>query len=605
MERFSSTSLQLVSLEDRLNPVTIFALDNSGANLLQFDSEAPGTITQSLPITAGIGDSLQAIDFRPATGQLYGLGVSTPPGAASLGQIYVIDPRTGFRMPLGSQFSLGNSTTYDIDFNPTVDRIRVVTDADTNLRVDPNNGSVINDGTLSFAPGDRNFGTNPNIAGVAYVNNTPSATATQLFGIDSQLDQLVTISPANDGTLITVNPLSVRTNSIVGFDVGANGKAYVALGNEVQVPQPGQPQSSFYTINLSNGQLQLLGQINTPQEVRDIAVSPTNAGASQVPQFGVGTDTGVDSRVRVFNPDRSELANFSPFPGFTGGTRVAVADFNNDGVVDTVVGTGPGAPTQVLVFSGKDNSLLFRNNPFESSFTGGVYVAAGDVTNDGVADVIITPDQGGGPRVRIFRGGDFSPAADFFGIDDPAFRGGARAAVGDVNGDGTEDLMVAAGFGGGPRVAVYDGTRITNPLAEGELPPKLFNDFFVFEDTLRNGVFPAVGDINGDGFAEVIGGGGPGGGPRVRALDGKSLLGTTSVQVPVANFFAGDLNDRSGVRVVVKNLDDDTRADIVTGLGNIGTVNGYLGNTIAPTSNPPATFFSFNPLVDNSGVFVG
>ena len=126
--------------------------------------------------------------------------------------------------------------------------------------------------------------------------------------------------------------------------------------------------------------------------------------------------------------------------------------------------------------------------PFEAAFTGGVYVAAGDLTGDGVAELVITPDEGGGPRVRVFDGAGFGQVADFFGIDDPNFRGGARAAVGDVNGDGAGDLIVAAGFGGGPRVAGFDGRS----LAVGRRT-RLFADFFAFEQGLRNGVFVAAG----------------------------------------------------------------------------------------------------------------
>src|SRR5438477_507722 len=122
------------------------------------------------------------------------------------------------------------------------------------------------------------------------------------------------------------------------------------------------------------------------------------------------------------------------------------------------------------------------------------------------------PTGSGCRRVRVFSGKGFSQLADFLGIDDPAFRGGARAAVGDINGDGAGDLVVAAGFQGGPRVAGFDGKS----LASG--PVKLFADFLAFEPELRNGSFVAVGDLDGDGFAEVIAGGGPGGGPRVRAL---------------------------------------------------------------------------------------
>src|SRR5205085_1770506 len=127
-------------------------------------------------------------------------------------------------------------------------------------------------------------------------------------------------------------------------------------------------------------------------------------------------------------------------------------------------GTGPGVTAGVTVLDGKTGAVLFATAPF-GDFSGGVFVAAGDIDGDGKAELVVTPDQGGGPRVRVFRGGDFTTVADFFGIDDPNFRGGARAAVGDLNGDGKAELVVAAGFGGGPRVSVYDGAA----LAAGRL----------------------------------------------------------------------------------------------------------------------------------------
>jgi hypothetical protein len=107
-----------------------------------------------------------------------------------------------------------------------------------------------------------------------------------------------------------------------------------------------------------------------------------------------------------------------------------------------------------------DQRELFAVDPFEAAFTGGVYVAAGDITGDGKADLVITPDEGGGPRCSVFDGSTFALLADFFGIEDPAFRGGARAAVSDVNGDGFGDLVVAAGFQGGPRVAAFSGKSL-------------------------------------------------------------------------------------------------------------------------------------------------
>src|SRR5207248_3357299 len=121
-----------------------------------------------------------------------------------------------------------------------------------------------------------------------------------------------------------------------------------------------------------------------------------------------------------------------------------------------IVAPGPGGGPRVRVFDGRDGSNLAELLAFEPTFTGGVYVAAGDITGDGIAEIVVTPDPGGGPRVRVFSGQTLAPVTDFFGIADPAFRGGARAAVADVNGDGTPDLIVSAGFGGGPRIAGFD-----------------------------------------------------------------------------------------------------------------------------------------------------
>ncbi|QEL14532.1 beta strand repeat-containing protein [Limnoglobus roseus] len=285
---------------------------------------------------------------------------------------------------------------------------------------------------------------------------------------------------------------------------------------------------------------------------------------------------------------------------FTGGVRVAAADFNADGIPEVIAGTGPGTTTLVRVIDPVTQKQLFSVQPFEAAFTGGVYVSAGDVTGDGVPDVIISPDEGGGPRVRVFSGKDFSLVADFFGIADPNFRGGARTAVGDVNKDGTGDLVVAAGFGGGPRVAVFNGKTVTSGT-----PTTLFNDFFAFEQTLRNGVFIAAGDINDDGFAEIIAGGGPGGGPRVLALNGQSLL--SNQQVPAANFFAGDTATRGGIRVASRDLNADGNFEIITGdgPGAGGKLRVYTGSDFAQSATPdPRVEVDAFPSAAG-GVFVG
>jgi len=324
-----------------------------------------------------------------------------------------------------------------------------------------------------------------------------------------------------------------------------------------------------------------------------------------IPAFAVGIGPGVPSIVIAYEATGNEAFRFDPFGGFTGGVRVSTADVNNDGIPDIIAGTGPGIATAVKVINGSTQTQMFAFAAFESSFTAGVYVAAGDINGDGFADIAISPDEGGGPRIRLFDGKTGDPLADFFGIDDPNFRGGARVSIADVNGDGTGDILVAAGFGGGPRLAVFDGRTVRN----GQTPVKLFGDFFVFEETLRNGIFIAGGDLTGDGKAEVIAGGGPGGGPRVFALSGSDLL--TGKQTQVANFFAGNDSNRGGVRIAARNLDGDNKLDIIAGTGPVTTltssgakVTSYAGSVIGSTTPPAVLNFDAFPSFNN-GIFVG
>jgi Ca2+-binding RTX toxin-like protein len=360
-----------------------------------------------------------------------------------------------------------------------------------------------------------------------------------------------------------------------------------ADGSFVYVPAPNFVGTDTFVYRADDG-------TGGPQATVTITV-----GAPGNDVVAAGTDQGRPAEVRLFEAKTGgPLSALRPFDEFTGGVRVASADVNKDGTPDVILGTGPGRPTQVRVLDGKTGAVLFDTQPFEATFTGGVFVAAGDVNADGFADVVITPDEGGGPRARVFSGQDFGQLVDFFGIKDLSFRGGARAAVGDVDGDGFGDVIVAAGFQGGPRVSVWNGAQLVIGFEK-----TLFGDFFAFEETLRNGVFVAAGDLDGDGFAEVIAGGGPTGGPRVTAFSGKALLAN---QYEVrANFFGGDPDNRSGIRVAVKDMDGDARADLVVGPGTGSRVTGYLGKDVAPAGTPPAAF-DFDAFPGFAGgVFVG
>ena len=141
---------------------------------------------------------------------------------------------------------------------------------------------------------------------------------------------------------------------------------------------------------------------------------------------------------------------FTPLPGFSGEVRVAIGDVNGDGILDLVAGEGPGGQPRVVVIDGAAGTVIRNFLAYEPTFTGGVYVATGDINGDGAADIFVGAGQGGGPRVRVIDGKTGAGIADFF-IYESSFRGGVRVAAGDVNGDGVADLITGAGIGGGPR----------------------------------------------------------------------------------------------------------------------------------------------------------
>jgi hypothetical protein len=287
-----------------------------------------------------------------------------------------------------------------------------------------------------------------------------------------------------------------------------------------------------------------------------------------------GPGVGVRAPVQVFNRDPatgefSQLSSFSPYgQGFLGGVFVGVADLTGDGLAEII--TGPGAGRRPVIVNGGDGQDLLSFFAYDPSFRQGVRVAAGDVNNDGLAEIVTAPAgfvlpspeksfSGGSPEVRVF-----SPVgsllSSFPAVDRP-FRGGLSVAAGDFNNDGRDDIAAGMGIGGPPAVRVFpflDDTDIVHTL-------------MAYRKRFRGGVRVAAGDVNGDAVADLVTAPGPGIKPVVRVF----ALGAGQ---PI-DFLAGDNSYLGGVSVAVGDVNGDGLAEILTSTEHLrlGTGLGSLG----------------------------
>ncbi|HYN86706.1 MAG TPA: DUF4394 domain-containing protein [Pyrinomonadaceae bacterium] len=245
-----------------------YALTDSN-KILTFDIHTPGQIDQTVQIT-GLqpGESILAIDVRPTNGQLYGLG--------STSRLYRINPQTGLARAVGSSpFTPAlEGTQFGFDFDPTAERIRVVSDADQNLRLDPTTGAGASDAPLAYAAGDPHAGANPNVVAVDYVTlvDEQGGRSTALYGVDTNLDTLVVVDPST-GALRTRGPLGLDVSDDVGFaNAQGTGLPFVLTR------RPGEQRVTVFYIHLlpnfpdDPGRADAISIINTTEEIRGFAV---------------------------------------------------------------------------------------------------------------------------------------------------------------------------------------------------------------------------------------------------------------------------------------------------------------------------------------------
>lgn len=243
---------------------------------------------------------------------------------------------------------------------------------------------------------------------------------------------------------------------------------------------------------------------------------------------------------RMFNREGVSLRNgfFVSDARFGAGETVIRTDLDGDGGLDAV-GTD-GRRVRVAFANGRSATFV----PYGDTMVGRINIAVGDVTGDGAKEIVTAPATSGNALIRIWtvNGNEAAPA---FYAYDPRFPGGASVAVGNLDGEGKDEIVTGAGPGGGPHVRVFSG--------DGRVRDR---GFFAYDPRFRGGVNVAVGELTGDNKMEIVTGAGPGGGPHVRVFSG---TGTPRGQ----GFFALDRRNTAGITVTVTDVDNNNYRDIL------------------------------------------
>jgi len=308
------------------------------------------------------------------------------------------------------------------------------------------------------------------------------------------------------------------------------------------------------------------------------ALSVASRAAELRDQVTTGVVGEGGPHVRVFRDATPTSGGFmADTPSVTSGVRVARGDLDGDGIDEIVTAPGPGQPPRIRVFSagGQERSSFAA---YGNAFNGGVYVAVGEVDGQPGQEIITGADAGGGPHVQVFSSTG-ALRANLFPYPG-TFRGGVRVATGDVDGDGIQEILTAAGPGGGPHVQALSIAGV------------ILESFYAYSPAFAGGVFVAGADLDGDGFDEIVTGAGAGGGPHVRMFAGGDPLG--------GGFFAFAPDFLGGVSVA--RFGDELLGPNAIAVG-AGPGGGPHVRVLAPSGEELFGFFAYGPQF-TGGVYV-
>jgi uncharacterized repeat protein (TIGR01451 family) len=501
------------------------------------------TLSDNLPLESIF--SVSAVASK-GTASVFGNEIT-----ANIGSLDVNESATlvvsGRLVGSGSTSSLIKASSAETDFNPdndsVVQRFNVapgaIPSADLELSLTSNKSTANIDDIVTLRLTLRNKG-----IGAATSIKVKQVLASGLTFVSSNIQQ---------GTYDSVSGIWDAGN------IGKGSEAFIDI--TTKVTSGGSLFNTAEIIAVAENDPDSTPNNNNPNEDDQSSVLVNSQNANFVTAEGAGGNT----LIKLWDSAGSLTQQFNAFAGFNGSVSVAYGDLNGDGVKDSVAAAGPGGGPHVKVFDGQNGNVIASFYAYDANFRGGVNVAVGDLDGDGNNELITGAGAGGGPHVKAFAlnfiDGLATPqeVASFFAYDS-SFRGGVSVAAGDVNGDGAFDIITGAGPGGGPHVKAF-GFGVPAPALGA---PRELASFYAYDANFRGGVSVASGNINGLGPDEIITGAGAGGGPHVKAFS-RSTEGTLST---VSSFFAYDPSFRGGVEVgSMMSPSDLAVSRVLTGAG--------------------------------------
>ena len=411
-----------------------------------------------------------------------------------------------------------------------------------------------------------------------FANNplTGGYTGGETYTIDKPAPFVVNVlrSAANPAAAATVTYLVTFSTAVTGVDAADFALTATGVGGASVTGVSGSGSTRTVTVATGTGSGTLRLDVNpTGTGIQDAAGELLAGGYTAGEVYTISKVVVTPPPVPVPVPTPTPAPAPTPLPAATSHLWTTFV---------TGVAGGSTAGTPVTMFDTATGQTVRTFVPF-ARFGGAVNVAQGDLNGDGTADIVVAAGAGGGPHVKAFDGKTGAELASFFAFG-RQFAGGVNLAVGDVTGDGYADIIVAAGPGGGPHVKMFDGRTFAEARS-----------FLAYSAAFGGGVTVAAGDVNGDGRTDIVTGAGPGAGPHVRAFsgrDGSELL----------SFFAFGGGFAGGVSVAAGDVNGDGYADIITGAGpgagpHVKALSGRDGSLLL-------SFFAF-PTTFGGGVNVG